>query len=57
LKETPELEIFSLNGQLISTFGLQDTQSEISISFLESGLYFLNINVNKQRIFTQKTIK
>lgn len=57
LKETPQLEIFTLNGQLISTIALQDTATEISISFLKSGFYFLNINVNKQRIFTQKIIK
>jgi len=57
LKESPKLEIYSLNGQLISSFTLQETTSEVSLSFLKSGMYFLKIIANQQQIFTQKLLK
>ena len=51
------LQIYNSSGQILQNVVVENPDSTISISFLESGLYFTNIIVDKEILIQTKIIK
>lgn len=51
------IEIYSVDGRIVETYGRSPLQTEIDMSSLESGVYILKVSMADGRVFTERIVK